>query len=337
MSLRENNFEVLRVVATFMIVLLHVSAGSLSLAMANQGGGGLDFTISNGFNSITRFAVPLFVMLSGAFQLRNNKNEEYGAYYKKIYKNIVVPTLIWSAIYVGFRIFYALFLCSIGYQIYETSIFTMPFVQWAKGAPYYHMWYLYMALGLFLLTPVMIRAGKGLSQKQIGFIGAGMMLLGMLITETSVLFWPIKGMQYLGYYILGYWIYKNKEQLKTKKVLLAVGGILSWLCIFGFTQALEHLYFYGFLSVFVVLGSLCIFAFFTCWDYNGLGVAKLSKHSFTIYLSHALIFALLSDLLKFMDIEPSVGFYIPGVTILVSILSLLFSVGISTINKKFAK
>ncbi|MEG1584527.1 MAG: acyltransferase family protein, partial [Anaerovorax sp.] len=274
---------------------------------------------------------------SGAFQLSNDKNEQYGFYYKKIYHNIVVPTLIWSVVYVIFRITYALFLCSIGYQIYENSIFTMPFIEWAKGSPYYHMWYLYMALGLFLLTPVIIRAGRGFTQKQVGWIGIGFMILGMVVTETSSLFWVVKGIQYIGYYILGYWIYGNREKLKTKKVVFAVGGILSWLCIFTFTQYLKHLYFYGFLSIFVVLGSLCIFAFFACWTYKKEGIQRISQYSFSIYLSHALILALLMDLFKFLNIEPCVGLYIPMMTLLVFFLALCLSKGISMVNKKFAK
>lgn len=320
-----------------MIVLLHVSAGSIAEAMTMNAGDNLDFAISNIFDSMTRFAVPIFVMLSGAFQLSNEKNAQYGMYYKKVWHNIGMSTLVWSVVYVMYRIFYALFLCAIGYQIYDNTIFTMPFVQWAKGAPFYHMWYLYMALGLFLLTPVIIRAGKGLSQQTIFYIGIGFMALGMVTTETSVLFWAIKGIQYLGYYVLGYWIYQNKEQLKTKKTLFMIGSVLSWLCILGLTQVLKNLYFYGFLSVFVVFGSICIFSYFACISYNKEGITKYARYSFDIYLSHALILALLTDLFKFINLEFPTAVYIPVMTVLVFFMAFAMSMGLASVYKKFSK
>jgi len=71
---RNKNLDLLRVLASFMVILLHVST---KYVVENIGSPNLYFTIGNFFNSITRISVPIFVMLSGAFILDNVKNKDY--------------------------------------------------------------------------------------------------------------------------------------------------------------------------------------------------------------------------------------------------------------------
>lgn len=54
-------YDVLRVVASFSIVLLHVSASYWSVVDIH----GREFLVMTIYNSLTRFAVPVFFMLSG--------------------------------------------------------------------------------------------------------------------------------------------------------------------------------------------------------------------------------------------------------------------------------
>ena len=59
-------YDVLRVVASFSIVLLHVSASYWSVVDIYDG----EFLVMTIYNSLTRFAVPVFFMLSvGCFWL----------------------------------------------------------------------------------------------------------------------------------------------------------------------------------------------------------------------------------------------------------------------------
>lgn len=56
-------YDVLRIVASFSIVLLHVSASYWSVVDIY----GREFMVMTVYNSLTRFAVPVFFMLSGLF------------------------------------------------------------------------------------------------------------------------------------------------------------------------------------------------------------------------------------------------------------------------------
>lgn len=66
---REVRYDLLRIVACFAIVLLHVSGGYWSVVDINSS----DFTIMTVYNSLTRFGVPVFFMLSGLFLLNPRK------------------------------------------------------------------------------------------------------------------------------------------------------------------------------------------------------------------------------------------------------------------------
>lgn len=86
---REENLDVLRVISSFMVVLIHVSAIYVSTNINNYN---YDFKIGNFFDSISRISVPLFVMISGAFLINNEKNKNFNYFMRKTIKKIVVPT-----------------------------------------------------------------------------------------------------------------------------------------------------------------------------------------------------------------------------------------------------
>lgn len=85
-------YDVLRVVASFAIVLLHVSASYWSVVDVY----GRDFQVMTVYNSFTRFAVPVFFMLSGLFLVTpERENVTVG---RRVLK-LVILFYVWSAFY----------------------------------------------------------------------------------------------------------------------------------------------------------------------------------------------------------------------------------------------
>ena len=85
-------YDILRVAACFSIVLLHVSASYWSVVDVQ----GRDFLVMTVYNSVTRFAVPVFFMLSGLFLVApERKNVTVG---KRVLK-LVLLFYVWSAFY----------------------------------------------------------------------------------------------------------------------------------------------------------------------------------------------------------------------------------------------
>lgn len=90
MEKRKNNSDFLRIVSAIAIIMIHVDASWMSAAV-NVETGGYSLFIICVYNSISRFAVPCFLMLSGAFILDDKRNLNYRYFYSKSFKKIGVP------------------------------------------------------------------------------------------------------------------------------------------------------------------------------------------------------------------------------------------------------
>lgn len=55
--------------------------------------------ISNVYDSISRWGVPVFVMVSGALLLDTSKQEGILTFYKKRLSKIFIPIIFWTAFY----------------------------------------------------------------------------------------------------------------------------------------------------------------------------------------------------------------------------------------------
>ena len=85
-------YDILRVAACFSIVLLHVSASYWSVVDVQS----REFLVMTVYNSLTRFAVPVFFMLSGLFLVTPER--ENVAVGKRVLK-LVALFYVWSAFY----------------------------------------------------------------------------------------------------------------------------------------------------------------------------------------------------------------------------------------------
>lgn len=155
---RENNYDLLRISCAIAIVVMHASGPYVLAATNNEFFG--EYYVDNMLfscmcNGITRFAVPCFVMLSGAFILDNDRNRDYRYFYKKAFCKIGITTLIFSILYTVYSFAKSL----VGVVAWGKGYVTLwePLVAWIKGEPFLHMWYLYMLAGVYMLVPVVIR------------------------------------------------------------------------------------------------------------------------------------------------------------------------------------
>ena len=89
--------SILRIIATFSVIVIHVS-GPLVVKYGQISN--FDWNIANFYDSISRYSVPMFFMISGALLL--NKDYQLKDFLKKRLGKIALPFLFWS-------IFYSLF------------------------------------------------------------------------------------------------------------------------------------------------------------------------------------------------------------------------------------
>ncbi|MDD3241038.1 MAG: acyltransferase [Lachnospira sp.] len=95
---RYNNYDLLRILATIAVIVIHVNYRYFAYRAYTPS---MDkyYIIESLFNMVSRFSVPIFVMLSGAFLLHKESNGDAKAFYKKSCKKLLVPTLIVMAVF----------------------------------------------------------------------------------------------------------------------------------------------------------------------------------------------------------------------------------------------
>ncbi|EDX3686391.1 acyltransferase family protein [Salmonella enterica] len=130
------NIELIRVAACFLVVVLH----SVIIGMNETGSSGWD--ILNIIESFTRISVPLFIMISGAVLIKESTNMNSSL---KRANRLFIILLFWSAIYYLYRSHVNSF------PIDVKSFFNLFF----RSQIFYHMWYLYAAIGFVIIMPLL--------------------------------------------------------------------------------------------------------------------------------------------------------------------------------------
>lgn len=279
---RNYAIDVLRTTAMLLVVILHIAAPYATKGLYLQVYE-VSFWTGNIVNSLSRICVPLFVMISGSFLL--GREESYASFYKKRAARILWPLIVWVAIY-------ALYELGKGYLLYDKLNLVPVTKSLFAGGPFYHLWYLYMLIGLYLVTPALNKALQGLNMEEIRRAAVVLLITGCVIDLTNFyygnsivfLIWFI---EYLGYFLMGY-VMINSSAKSNQIGLLAV-YLLSSLLIAGLTYFSKGTYFYNYTSPLVILASLAIYKLFTQATLGRNFLAKVSKLTFGVYLVHAMV------------------------------------------------
>ena len=129
-------FDFLRIVALFAVIWVHSEVQSFGLTEV----GSFQWIVIDFFSSTGRFSIPVFVMISGALFL--GRDIPIGVIYRKNILRIVTAFVFWA-------LFYALWI----YKQTGSVSHALPYLY----NVFYHMWFLYMIVGLYVLIPVLRR------------------------------------------------------------------------------------------------------------------------------------------------------------------------------------
>jgi len=275
-----------------MIVLLHVSAPVRDqwhvMATAN-------WLVSAIFDSFGRAGVPLFVMISGALLLP--KKEEWRIFYKKRFSRILLPMFFWSFI---FALLWQ-------WQLGEKKSIVQLIFKIIAGPTYYHLWYFYMLLGIYIATPFLRVLVQNLNKKQLELLILLWIVFRFVLPGTfgQLSIWfnfdMSIGIQqnfpdlYLGYFILGYYLHQHGLPFKLKNgglwfIIVTIIQMIASAAIYNKAGAYQELMILPY-SITVLFQAL----FFYSWMQNlkttttPKWMTIISVSSFGIYLIHPLI------------------------------------------------
>jgi len=315
-----------RVVAVFAVVFLHVSLEVVFGAEI----GSFNWWVGNIYNSFVRWCVPLFVMISGFLLLDPEKNEDIKTFYAKRVSRILIPLVFWS-------VFFSIYTFLKGMMLRGEHITLLSLGKnILQGVPYGHMWFLYMILGLYLITPFFRKLVKALPINEASFFCMIMFAMALITIAIDRLY--LKGstlfinwyLPFLPYYLAGYLIGKsnvgpykciNMISVVILSLLTAAGCyMLSKKC--GIQQGL---YFYNYLSITVIPASLSIFMILK--EFNMPIIRKIAKEiaplTLGIYIIHIIFIEMLRFIAGFTPLKFTPFISIPASALIVFLLSVI--------------
>jgi surface polysaccharide O-acyltransferase-like enzyme len=131
--------DILKILAIFGVILLHVSAPFVVPFEKSR-----EWWIGNFFDSSSRWCVPLFIMASGALLLGSAEKTSLREWLETRVGKIMIPFLSWSLIYFFYRIYFK----------GDDGLAPLDFFTMVLTEPiYYHLWFVYMLIVLYLFAP----------------------------------------------------------------------------------------------------------------------------------------------------------------------------------------
>ena len=302
---KDNRIEIIRIVAMFLVIMLHVVNRFLFKCSDIHS---INYYVLVFVNSITRISVPLFFMISGIVNIPKEFNKK--KYVSRVVRMIVV-LVVWTLVY-----YFA--------DNYKLSNLLHAMFSFLKP----HLWYMYALIGLYIATPFISKMVKNLDEYEenlfikLWLILSGIYYLFKIILQNfgvdTNISHPVplfSATYYLGYYIVGYLIYKNCNKYKNY-TLLYICGILCFIANTMLTVYASFKYntyyqiFFGYSNILIILPSLIflIIILNKVKDKDYKIVNSICPYTFGIYLSHVLI---LERLMKYFVISNIfIGFFV---------------------------
>ena len=291
-------FDILRMAAVFAVVIVHVS----SLYVYNRWGyKGAFWNFISVIDSYFRYAVPVFLMVTGSLLLPNRKNETYGEFLKKRFSKVLIPFIVWNIIY---------FFDSVRIGDYSGTIYTFFKEMLSEGGTRYHLWYLNLIITLYFFIPFFRILASKLDKKNLEllivvlFIGAFLIPTISDITnicfdiQVSVLSLPVIfvyiGFMFLGHYITTYGVKdKHRKIIYVLGVISAIGlaVVTNVISVGGFNDVMYNrenvLVFFEAVSVFIFVTYL--FKKVELKEKVSKSLSSLGSLTFGVYLVHVLV------------------------------------------------
>lgn len=287
-------FDVLRIISAFAVIMLHVSSDKLYSFRSST----FEWNVFNFYDSISRFGVPVFVMISGSLFLSKPTN------IKRLWKNNILRLT-------------ATFVC--WYIVYQIAEIILKSPDWSP----YHLWFLPMLITTYMTVPFLKKIAE--DDRLLKYFLILALVFAFIIPQfVSVLKYLNSNtyryianfisqiefhflLGYTSYFLLGYYLNKTELSGRTRLLLYVlcavgfVGTVIASNRISVFKASTVTIFYKEFtLNVLFEAVGVFVFVKYALRRLEArLGgfvlklITLLSKYSFGIYLVHVLVLELL--------------------------------------------
>ncbi|GEM_PF-4883368 len=323
--------DIIKIVSALMVILIHLMSIKwyvLDISDPN-------LMVLNILNALARVSVPMFVMISGAMLLGDQKHYTYAQLFKKYILRILVVYVVWSMIYAIISILPEITLYS-GFELIKQFIYRT-----IQGPV--HFWYLIMLVGLYLIIPFVNAIIKDRKLEEAFILIAIIFIILKSLKEVVVIDTIELYLLYLNfnftvgyvvYFVLGHYIksYTLSKLLKTIIYVLGVASfvftfVMTWIFILDSKAVYDG--FFGYLRPNILFSSIAMFVMLKDVLENlklsekvNRWIRFLSEHNFGVFISH-LVFVNVVGQLGLMDANVPYLILLPLLTLLVYGLSVM--------------
>lgn len=299
--------DLLRAAATIAVITLHMAGSQMGAVDVTSSA----WNVFNVYNGLVRWCVPVFVMLSGMFLLDPKKGERLSHTALRILR-IFIALVVWAAVYALAN--HVATGGALSWAGFKSALWSA-----VLGNTHYHLWFLYMIIGLYLITPILRAFVRGASRADFHYFFLLTFVVAFLL-PTLLRFRPSQTVSlylnrlnihlvlgYVGFYVAGYYL-KAYTIGRIAEALIYVLGIAGAFVTVGGTSLLSHRagalndILYGYMTPNVAAMAVAVFVLFR----YVLGISDerdrrrrmsgVARVSFGIYLVHDLFIMLLRAL-----------------------------------------
>lgn len=297
------HYDLLRILAAFSVVVLHVAAQLwYHLDISSP-----EWFVANAYDAVFRFGVPIFVMISGALFLGRTGEIDIKRLYSKNILRLSVSYVVWSFLYSWY---------SQGFHINGWNI--KDIIRMIINNSY-HLWFLPMLIGLYILLPVLHSWIKSADKTNIEYLLIGFFVLqigretikALTVSDEIHTIMDIGHVEmmcsYVGYFVLGHYIANIGIERKWHKwiyISCIPSIVLSILASYRMSLRLDVPTgtAYDSFSLFTAIVSVALFLAFTA---NQEGISKkpwnlrlvreIAADTFGAYLIHLMVMSFLNN------------------------------------------
>jgi hypothetical protein len=198
---RKQFLDVLRVLATCAVVLMHVLTGATDVTDASIVPEYRSLLLS--VMDLVTWCVPIFLLMSGYLFLNPERTLTYPVMIKKYCRRIALAILLFGVPYAASELVVA-------ERTFRIRMIPEALKMTLMGHTWSHMWYLYLILFLYLITPLLKKVLRVLPVWGVGTVMAVIFLgssvapfLNKVLDSNSIPVLPDGGVYFL-YYLCGY-------------------------------------------------------------------------------------------------------------------------------------
>ena len=311
-----------KIIAAFAVIFLHVAAD----IVLNSPVGSFNWWFGNVYDALVRWCVPVFVMISGAQLLSSQRSEDLRSFYRKRMSRIFIPMVFWSCFYVGWT-------AVKGFATGQLPTSSELLLSWLTGKPYFHLWFLYMIVVLYLVTPFLRGLIRQLSRVELKYL----LLITFPLAALNQIHGHFSGheslftnwfLAYIPYILTGYWIATDTDSRLPWKAIFVGAVVATASGCYGLSRYLDldaGLYFYKYLSMTVI--PMAISVMYLCKHHaqpllRADRLQKLAQMGLGVYLIHPFFL----DVFKYLHLGP-LDFHAAVVTPLLALATFGVSLG----------